>query len=60
MSAKKLTYEMISPGEALNNFVNSKEGHNAAAVTPAYLDNSKTKTPQVEPAPKKREIEIEI
>lgn len=37
----KLTFEMVSPGEAWNNFVNSKEGNNAAAVTPTYLDNTK-------------------
>lgn len=35
----KLTYEMTSPGEAYMNFVDSKEGHNAASVTPSYLSN---------------------
>jgi hypothetical protein len=33
----KLKAKVISPGEAWNDFVNSKEGHNAAAVTPEYL-----------------------
>lgn len=49
MADKKLTYQMVSPGEAWNNFVNSKDGHNAAAVTPSYLDN--TKNQQAPPLP---------
>lgn len=43
MADKKLNYQMVSPGEAWNNFVNSKDGHNAASVTPSYLDNTKDK-----------------
>ena len=44
MADKKLTYQMVSPGEAWNNFVNSKDGHNAAAVTPDYLDGNNSKS----------------
>ena len=33
----KLTFQMKSPGQAWLDFVNSKEGHNAAAVTPEWL-----------------------
>ncbi len=44
----KLTYQMTSPGDAWNNFVNSKEGHNAAAVTPSYLEGGQNPRPSIE------------
>ena len=33
---KQLTYQMKSPGDAWMDFVNSKDGHNAAPVTPGW------------------------
>ena len=35
---------MTSPGEAYMNYVDSKEGHNAAAVTPEYLKENDNKS----------------
>lgn len=47
--AEKLKPQITSPGEAWMNFVNSKEGHNAAAVTPEYL-KPQQRTPEVKPS----------
>ena len=44
----KLTYQMTSPGQAWMDYVNSKEGHNAAAVTPVYLEPQQNKRPDIE------------
>lgn len=59
----KLTYKMTSAGEAWMNYVNSKEGHNAAAVTPAYLEENKDERTAIEKkidaARSKKKIEMD-
>ena len=45
--SEKLKPKITSPGEAWMNYVNSKEGHNAEAVTPEYLKPTGKKTQDI-------------